>query len=41
MGTVPVFVHKNININESVAIMIYLCEKYDTIPKTYYGPTIE
>lgn len=41
MGTVPTLVHNNIKITESIAILAYLCENYNSIPTSYYGANLE
>jgi glutathione S-transferase len=40
MGTVPTLVHNNIKITESIAILAYLCENYNSIPSSYYGTNL-
>jgi glutathione S-transferase len=39
LGQIPFLVHGDFKVGESNAIMVYLCELFDSIPSHYYGST--
>ena len=39
LGKLPYLVHGDFKLSESDAMLLYLCETYKSIPRSFYGST--